>query len=159
MALFEAEALSLRDLAGGKPKRKRYTRTLTRKQVRQIKKRGYDAERELVNKLREAGFKALRIPVSAPSSEPLPDVFAVKGNAILAFEVKSHIRYAYYKKNQVEKLHDFLEIHRYYPKRLAILAAKFKYKGWFFIVAEKPDDYVIRVGKGCTLKDIITGIN
>lgn len=159
MIYFEAEAVSLRDLAGGKPKRRRYTRTLTRKQVRQIKKRGYDAERELVHKLREAGFKALRIPVSAPSSEPLPDVFAIKGDAILAFEVKSHKRYAYYKKNQVEKLHDFLEIHRYYPRRLAILAAKFKYKGWFFIVAEKPDDYVIKVGQGCTLKDLVAGIN
>jgi len=151
--------LSLRDLAAGKPKRNRYTRTLTRKEVRQIKKRGYDAERELVKKLREAGFDALRVPVSAPSSEPLPDVFAVKGDAILAFEVKSQSRYAYFKKAQVLKLHEFLEIHRYYPKRKAVLAAKFKYRGWAFMVAEKPGDYSIRVGQGMTLRELIKRID
>ena len=150
--------MSLRDLAEGKPKRKRFTRTLTRREVRRIKKRGYDAERELVHKLREAGFDALRIPVSAPSSEPLPDVFAIKGDAILAFEVKSQQRYAYYKRAQVAKLHEFLEIHRYYPRRVAVLAAKFKYKGWAFMVAEKPDDYSIRVGQGLTLRELVRGI-
>lgn len=132
--------LSLRDLADGKPKRKRFTRILTRKEVRRMKKRGYDAERELVHRLREAGFDALRVPVSTPSSEPLTDVFAVKGDAILAFEVKSQERYAYYKRHQVEKLHEFLEIHRIYPKRMTVLAAKFKYKGWTFAVAEEPGD-------------------
>jgi len=147
--------VSLRDLAEGKPKRSRYTRTLTRKEVRRIKKRGYDAERELVKKLRGAGFDALRIPVSAPSSEPLPDVFAIKGEAILAFEVKSQSRYAYYKSAQIAKLHEFLKIHRYYPKRIAVLAAKFKYKGWAFIVAEKPDYYSIRVGQGMTFRELV----
>jgi len=151
--------LSLRDLAGGKPKRNRYTRTLTRKEVRRIKKRGYDAERELVRNLRDMGFDALRIPVSAPSSEPLPDVFAIKGDAILAFEVKSQSRYAYYKNAQVAKLHEFLEIHKYYPKRKAVLAAKFKYRGWAFMVAEKPTDYSIRVGQGMTLRELITRID
>lgn len=147
--------MSLRDLAGRKTKRKRYTRILTSKEVRRIKKRGYDAERELVHKLREAGFKALRVPVSAPSNEPLPDVFAIKSDVILAFEVKSQSKYAYYKREQVSKLHEFLEIHRLYPKRGAVLAAKFKYKGWAFLVSEKPDNYSIRVGQGITLSDLI----
>lgn len=80
-----------------------------------MKKRGYDAERELVHRLREAGFDALRVPVSTPSRELLPDVFAVKDDAILAFEVKSQERYAYYKRPQVEKLHEFPKIHRIYP--------------------------------------------
>jgi len=151
--------VSLRDLADSKPKRSRYTRTLTRKEVRRIKKRGYDAERELVKKLREAGFKALRVPVSAPSSEPLPDVFAIKGDAILAFEVKSQKRYAYYKRGQVSKLHEFLQIHRYYPRRMAVLAAKFKYKGWAFMIAEKPDDYSIRVGRGMTFRELVKSIS
>lgn len=122
--------------------------------MRRIKKRGYDAEKELVHRLREAGFDALRVPVSAPSSEPLPDVFAVRGDAILAFEVKSQERYAYYKRHQVEKLHEFLEIHRVYPTRMAVLAAKFKYKGWAFAVAEKPGDYSIRLGQGVTFRDL-----
>ena len=151
--------MSLRDLAKGKPKRSRYTRILTRREVRRIKKRGYDAERELVKKLREAGFKALRIPVSSPSKEPLPDVFAIKGDAILAFEVKSHKRYAYYRRDQVAKLHEFLDIHRIYPRRLAVLAAKFKYKGWWFLVSERPGDYSIKVGEGLTLTGLIGKID
>jgi Holliday junction resolvase len=151
--------LSLRDLAKSKKKRSRYTRTLTRKEVRRIKKRGYDAERELVHKLRDAGFDALRVPVSSPSNEPLPDVFAVKGDAILAFEVKSHNRYAFYKRGQVEKLHEFLKIHRLYPRRIAVLAAKFKYKGWTFLVAEKSGNYSIKHGEGQTFEDIVKTIS
>ncbi len=147
--------MSLRDLADTKPKRKRFTRTLDRRQVRRMKKRGYDAERELVKMLREAGFDALRVPVSAPSNEPLPDVFAIREGAILAFEVKSQERYAYYKRKQVKKLHEFLEIHRIYPTRLAVLAAKFKYKGWVFMVAEKPGDYSLRLGHGIGFGDLV----
>jgi Holliday junction resolvase len=120
-----------------------------------MKKRGYDAERELVKKLREVGFKALRIPVSAPSNEPLPDVFAIKGDTILACEVKSQNRYTYYKRKQVAKLHEFLDIHRIYPKRFAVLAAKFKYKGWVFDIAERPGDYSLRVGRGISFRDLL----
>ena len=147
--------MSLRDLAETRPKRQRFTRTLDRAQIRRMKKRGYDAERELVKKLREAGFKALRIPVSAPSNEPLPDVFAIKGDTILACEVKSQNRYTYYKRKQVAKLHEFLEIHRIYPKRFAVLAAKFKYKGWVFDIAERPGDYSLRVGRGISFRDLL----
>jgi len=147
--------LSLRDLADSKPRRERFTRRLDRTLVRRMKKRGYDAERELVKKLRGAGFDALRVPVSAPSNEPLPDVFAIKGKTILACEVKSHQRYAYFKRNQVSKLHEFLQIHRIYPKRLAVLAAKFKYKGWVFEVASKTDDYSLRIGQGMSFRDLL----
>ena len=147
--------MSLRDLADTQPKRQRFTRTLDRAQIRRMKKRGYDAERELVKKLREAGFKALRVPVSAPSNEPLPDVFAIKGDTILACEVKSQSRYTYYKRRQVAKLHEFLDIHRIYPKRFAVLAAKFKYKGWVFDIAERPGDYTLRVGRGISFRDLL----
>ncbi len=147
--------MSLRDLAETRPKRQRFTRTLDRAQIRRMKKRGYDAERELVKKLREAGFDALRIPVSAPSNEPLPDVFAIKGDTILACEVKSQNRYTYYKRKQVAKLHEFLEIHRIYPKRFTVLAAKFKYKGWVFDIAERPGDYSLRVGRGISFRDLL----
>ena len=41
------DELSLRDLAEPKSKRKRFTRILNRKQIRRMKKRGYDAERVL----------------------------------------------------------------------------------------------------------------
>jgi Holliday junction resolvase len=148
--------MSLRDLASAKkPQRQRYTRSLTARQVRAMKKRGYDAERELVHMLRDAGYDAIRVPVSAPSTESLPDVFAVKGDSILAVEVKAQVRYAYYKRDQVQKLHEFLHIHRIYPRRFAVLAGKFKYKGWWFSVAEKVDDYTIKVDQGLTWNELM----
>ena len=150
--------MSLRDLVKAKPKRERFTRTLNRDQVRRMKKRGYDAERELVKMFRGAGFHALRVPVSAPSNEPLPDVFAIRGKTILAFEVKSQERYAYYKRKQVVKLHEFLKIHRIYPNRHAVLAGKFRYKGWFFALADKPGDYSLRIGQGMSFRELLTAI-
>lgn len=151
--------MSLRDLATPKKKpSKRYTRQLTRKEVRAIKKRGYDAERELVHMLRDNGFEALRIPVSAPSKEPLPDVFAIKDDCILAIEVKSQAQYAYIKREQVKKLHQFLNIHKIYPRKYPVLAAKFKYKGWSFEIAEKYDNYVLRIGQCLSFKEFLVKI-
>jgi Holliday junction resolvase len=154
--------MSLRDLAKPerkKPKPKKKFRKLTRKQVRAIKKRGYDAEREIVNMLRDVGYDALRVPVSAPSSEPLPDVFAIKDDSILAIEVKSMERYAYYKRDQISKLEEFLEIHRIYPRRYAVLAGKFKYKGWWFKIAEELGDYTIKVDDGMTWEEFLRNIS
>jgi len=152
--------MSLRDLASPKKKpRKRYTRNLSAKQVRAMKKRGYDAERELVHMFRDIGYDAIRVPVSAPSKEPLPDVFAVKGDSILSIEVKAQERYAYYKKDQVKKLFGFLEMHKIYPRRYAVLAGKFRYKGWWFDIAEKIDDYMIKIDKGMTWNELLTKIS
>ena len=150
--------MSLRDLAESKPKRKRFTRTLSKKQIIRMKKRGYDAERELVHSFGRAGFDALRVPVSAPSREPLPDVFAINNKVIIACEVKSQVRYAYFKKAQIEKLFEFLEIHRIYPSRFAILAAKFRYKGWHFKIVEKPDDYSIKIGEGLSFRELMESV-
>lgn len=138
--------MSLRDLAAkGKQKSKgRHGRILTVKEIRRIRKRGYQAERDLVKKLREAGFKSVRIPVSAPSKEPLPDVFATKGNCIIAFEVKApNAEKAYFPKNQIRKLFDFLEMFEAYSIKLAVIGAKFPYR-WVFKKIDKVDDYSIR---------------
>jgi len=150
--------VSLRDLADTKPKRQRFARTLTGKQVRAMKKRGYDAERELVEMMRNSGFDAIRVPVSAPSKEALPDVFAVKGSSIIAFEVKSQLRYAYYKRIQVSKLQQFLEIHKIYPRKFAVLAAKFKYHGWCFGIAERLDDYTLKIGEGLSFRELLNKV-
>jgi len=137
--------MSLRDLAA-KSKRRgkgRHGRILTIKEIKRIRKRGYQAERDLVKRLRDMGFKSVRVPVSAPSNEPLPDVFATRGNCVLAFEVKApNAERAYFPKDQVKKLFDFLDIFEAYPTRLAILAAKFPYK-WVFKRIENVDDYSI----------------
>jgi Holliday junction resolvase len=152
--------MSLRDIVSPKKKpRQRFTRQLTAKDVRAMKKRGYDAERELVHMFRDEGYAAIRVPVSAPSKEPLPDVFAVKGNSILSIEVKSQIRYAYYKAHQVKKLLDFLDIHKIYPRKYAVLAAKFKYKGWWFDLAEKNQDYMIKINQGLTWNELLNKIS
>ena len=152
--------MSLRDIASPKKKpRQRYTRQLTATQVRAMKKRGYDAERELVHMLRDVGYDSIRVPVSAPSKEPLPDVFAIKEDSILSIEVKAQERYAYYKKDQVKKLFEFLEIHKIYPRRYAVLAAKFKYKGWWFDIATKLDDYMIKIDKGLTWNELLAKIS
>ena len=151
--------MSLRDIASPKKKpRERYTRQLTAKQVRAMKKRGYDAERELVHMLRDVGYSAIRVPVSAPSREPLPDVFAIKDDSILSIEVKAQERYAYYKRDQVQKLFEFLDIHKIYPRRYAVMAAKFKYKGWWFDIATKLDDYMIKIDKGMTWNELLSKI-
>jgi len=147
--------MSLRDLAGTKKTGRLYRRMLTGSEVRRMRKRGYDAEREIVAMLREAGFKAVRIPVSAPSNEPLPDVFAVRGDRIVAVEVKSQEDYAYFKRRQVVKLHHFLEIHGLYPKRMALLAAKFKWGGWSFMIAERLQDYSVKRGEGLRFEDFL----
>jgi len=155
--------MSLRDIASPKkksPHKPRYTRQLTTKQVRAMKKRGYDAERELVHMFRDEGYSAIRIPVSAPSKEPLPDVFAIKDDSILSIEVKSQVRYAYYKSHQVVKLFEFLEMHKIYPRKYAVLAAKFKYKGWWFDVAERSDrDYMIKIDQGMSWSELLEKIS
>lgn len=137
--------MSLRDIAEKtKSKGKRKGRTLTSSESRKIRSFGHRAERDLVKKLRAKGFKAVRVPVSAPSSEPLPDVFATKDDCVLAFEVKSTSSdRVYFKQEQVGKLFDFLGIFGVYEKRKAVLAGKFPYK-WVFKVADKVGDYVVR---------------
>ena len=97
-----------------------------------------------MKKLRVHDFRAVRVPVSAPSNEPLPDVFATKGDCLVAFEVKApRAERAYFRKGQVEKLFEFLDLFGPYPRKLAVLAVKFPYK-WVLKSIEKPDDYVVQ---------------
>jgi Holliday junction resolvase len=141
--------LSLREIAlKAKHKDKiiqgRHGRILTVKEIKQIRKRGYRAERELVNKLRRLGFNSVRVPVSAPSSEPLPDVFAAKGDCLMAFEVKApNAERAYFHRDQIKKLFDFLSMFEAYNTKYAVIGAKFPYK-WVFKQVEKIEDYVVQ---------------
>lgn len=135
--------MSLREIAKGRGLRQRKNRALSIKEIRRIRKRGYEAERELVHLLREYGYYAVRIPVSAPSNEPLPDVFATKDNHIIAFEVKAQRKSrVYFPAEQNAKLFEFLNMFNAYEERLAILAAKFPRK-WVFVRIKEPGNYVI----------------
>ena len=58
--------------------------------------------------LQKRGCRAVRIPVSNPSLSPLPDIIARKDLEIYAFEVKNASYYAYFPKQQIDKLFRFL---------------------------------------------------
>ncbi|MBS7646517.1 MAG: hypothetical protein QXK93_02825 [Candidatus Bathyarchaeia archaeon] len=77
--------------------------------IRKWRKRGFYSENVLVKLLQKNGYNAVRIPVSNPSLSPLPDVVARKGNHVYAFEVKNAGYYAYFPRQQIEKLFRFLE--------------------------------------------------
>jgi len=62
----------------------------------------------LVKLLQKNGYNAVRIPVSNPSLSPLPDIIARKNLHVYAFEVKNAKYYAYFPKQQIEKLFRFL---------------------------------------------------
>jgi Holliday junction resolvase len=76
--------------------------------IRRWRKRGFYSENVLVKLLQKNGYSAVRVPVSNPSLNPLPDVIARKNSHIYAFEVKNAGYYAYFPKQQIEKLFRFL---------------------------------------------------
>ena len=76
--------------------------------LRRWRKRGFYSETVLVKLLQKNGYNAVRIPVSNPSLSPLPDLMARKGVHTYAFEVKNASYYAYFPKQQIDKLFRFL---------------------------------------------------
>jgi Holliday junction resolvase len=76
--------------------------------LRRWRKRGFYSENVLVKLLQKNGYNAVRVPVSNPSLNPLPDIMARKGSHIYAFEVKNASYYAYFPKQQIDKLFRFL---------------------------------------------------
>ena len=101
--------------------------------LRRWRNRGFYSERALVTLLKKNGYNAVRIPVSAPSLSPLPDVIARKNNYVFAFEVKNSSYFAYFPRQQIDKLFRFLD--EFFPikkeNKYAILAAHLK-KKWLF---------------------------
>jgi len=84
-------------------------REVDKEAIRRWRKRGFYSENVLVKLLQKNGYNAVRIPVSNPSLNPLPDVVARKGPHVYAFEVKNAGYYAYFPKQQIEKLFRFLD--------------------------------------------------
>jgi Holliday junction resolvase len=77
--------------------------------LRRWRKRGFYSEAALVKLLKKKEYNAVRVPVSNPSLNPLPDVIARKGKHTYAFEVKNATYYAYFPKLQIDKLFRFLD--------------------------------------------------
>jgi Holliday junction resolvase len=84
-------------------------REVDKDEIRRWRKRGFYSENALVKLLTKNGYHAVRIPVSNPSLSPLPDVVARKDKYVYAFEVKNASYYAYFPKQQIEKLFRFLD--------------------------------------------------
>lgn len=101
--------------------------------VQRWRKKGFRSEAALVRKLKDYDYRAVRVPVSNPSRNPLPDIIARRGLHVYAFEVKSASYYAYFPRKQIEKLFGFLDqfipISRQFKH--AVLAAHFG-KRWVF---------------------------
>jgi Holliday junction resolvase len=76
--------------------------------LRRWRRRGFYSENVLVKLLQKNGYNAVRIPVSNPSLNPLPDIMARKGSHSYAFEVKNANYYAYFPRQQIDKLFRFL---------------------------------------------------
>jgi len=77
--------------------------------IRRWRRRGFYSETVLVKLLEKSGYKAVRVPVSNPSLNPLPDVIARREQHVYAFEVKNARYYAYFPRQQVDKLFRFLD--------------------------------------------------
>ena len=77
--------------------------------LRRWRRRGFYSENSLVKILHKHKFFAVRVPVSNPSLNPLPDIIARHDEHVYAFEVKNAGYYAYFPKQQVQKLFEFLD--------------------------------------------------
>jgi Holliday junction resolvase len=108
-------------------------REIDKAAIRRWRKRGFYSENALVKLLQKNGFHSVRVPVSNPSLNPLPDVIARKGSDVYAFEVKNARYYAYFPKQQVDKLFRFLAelIPLENERKHAVLAAHLG-KRWIF---------------------------
>ncbi len=106
---------------------------IDRIRLRRWRKRGFYSESVLVKLLQKKGYHAVRVPVSNPSLNPLPDIMARKGPHSYAFEVKNATYYAYFPKQQIDKLFRFLD--QFIPssneKKHAVVAAHLG-KRWLF---------------------------
>lgn len=83
-------------------------RVVDKDAIRRWRKRGFYSENALVKLLQKNGYYSVRIPVSNPSLNPLPDIMARKDTDVYAFEVKNAKYYAYFPKQQIDKLFRFL---------------------------------------------------
>jgi Holliday junction resolvase len=111
----------------------RLVREVDKAEIRRWRKRGFYSENVLVKLLRKHGYNAVRVPVSNPSLNPLPDVIGRKMDNMYAFEVKNASYYAYFPKQQMDKLFRFLDELVPSPKQQkhAVLAAHLG-KRWVF---------------------------
>jgi Holliday junction resolvase len=80
-------------------------------EIKKIKKRGVQAERELVKKLWRMGFAVIRGPASGSRIKKAiyPDIVAIKNSKVFVLEVKKRkeLRSCYLDSNQLLKIAEF----------------------------------------------------
>lgn len=94
-------------------------------------KKGSAEERDLVHKLWERDFAAMRAPASGGATKkPLPDVVAGNGKIYLAIEVKTTTKdRIYIDYPQIDDLQEFSD--KFGAK--CYIGVKFKYTKWLFL--------------------------
>lgn len=129
-----------------------------------MSKTGSVEERDLVNKLWNAGFAAMRAPASGGATKrPLPDVLAGNGKLYLAIEVKSTRQdHIYIDNEKITNLIEFSKIFGATP----YVGSKFIRKPWRFIKLEdlhvtRSENYRVNTdlafSKGLDFEEIIGG--
>ena len=100
-------------------------------------RKGSAEERDLVHKLWDKNFAAMRAPASGGATKkPLPDVLAGNGEKYLAIEVKTTTKEKIYIDSpQVDGLCEFCDIFGAEP----YLGVKFKYTKWLFLAPDEID--------------------
>jgi len=94
------------------------------------KSKGANAERELLHKLIEEGYMAIRIAGSGILPEPSCDIITGKFRKKFCIEVKSSKKFVkYIDKKQIENFLIFSQIFGLKP----LIAIRFNREGWFFI--------------------------
>ncbi|WP_409200378.1 Holliday junction resolvase Hjc [Methanobrevibacter sp. DSM 116169] len=98
-------------------------------------KKGSTEERDLVHKLWDRNFAAMRAPASGGATKrPLPDIIAGNGKIYLAIEVKTTTKDKIYIDSvQIDALCEFSNTFG----ATAYIGIKFKYTKWLFL---KPED-------------------
>ena len=126
-------------------------------------KKGSAEERDLVHRLWDNNFAAMRAPASGGATKkPLPDVIAGNGKIYLAIEVKTTTKDKIYIDHpQIDALVEFSNIFGATP----YLGMKFKYTKWLFLspdILEKTKNGNYKITKDYSLEkglelDEITG--
>lgn len=126
-------------------------------------KKGSAEERDLVHKLWDRDFAAMRAPASGGATKkPLPDVLAGNGKIYLAIEVKTTTKdKIYIDYPQIDALVEFSNTFGATP----YLGMKFKYTKWLFLspdILEKTKNGNYKITKDYSLErglelDEITG--
>lgn len=94
-------------------------------------KKGSNEERDLVHKLWDRNFAAMRAPASGGATKkPLPDIIAGNGSIYLAIEVKTTTKdKIYIDSSQIDALIEFSNMFGAVP----YIGVKFKYTKWLFL--------------------------